>query len=294
MIDLSKIQYRLVVMDEKGKQYNIKDFVENLGWEENDGELAMRSSFTVRNDKTSKGYLSSIIKPGCLIGIFATDGGSLNEEVARGYVEVWNPVLQNSADDLKCTNYDELYKLQQSQDNLYFSAGTGTKSAIQGILDEHQIPQGDYKGPNATHGKLKFNNKYLADVLLELLDDAYKRGEEKCLIRASKGYTHVLPWGSNTTVYVFRADNTKSVSNRLSTEKLVTRVKVVGQADEDGNRSVEATLNGQTKFGIRQKIYTRGSDEDLSAAKSAAQNLIKSFGYIHKLIKGELNLRCKS
>ena len=34
MIDLSKIQYRFVIMDEKGNQYNIKDYVENLVWEQ--------------------------------------------------------------------------------------------------------------------------------------------------------------------------------------------------------------------------------------------------------------------
>ena len=61
MIDLAKIKYRLVVMDENKNQYNIKEYVENLGWEENDGELAVRLSFVAKNDKTSKGYLSKII-----------------------------------------------------------------------------------------------------------------------------------------------------------------------------------------------------------------------------------------
>ena len=111
MIDLSRIRYRVVVMDETGNQYNIKDFVENLGWEENESEISARSSFTVRNDETSKGYVSSIIKPGCLVGIFATDGLSFNEEVARGYVETWNLTEKSGGNDLKCTCYDELYKL---------------------------------------------------------------------------------------------------------------------------------------------------------------------------------------
>lgn len=53
MIDVSKIKYRLTIMTENKKQYNIKDFVENLGWEENDGELAVRISFTAKNEKTS-------------------------------------------------------------------------------------------------------------------------------------------------------------------------------------------------------------------------------------------------
>lgn len=282
MIDLSKIKYRVVVMDESGNQYNIKDFIQNLGWEENENEISVRSSFTARNDNTSKGYLSSIIKPGCLVGIFATDGGSLDEEVARGYVETWNPVEKNSGNNLKCTCYDELYKLQKSQDNRYYPSGTGTKSALQGIFDDWEIPQGDYKGPNASHGKTVCNNKYLSDIMLELLDDAVKRGEEKCMIKAAKGYTSVVPWGSNETVYVFRVDNTQSFSQTISTANLITRVKVVGQADDDGKRSVDATLNGETKYGIRQRIYTRGSDETLSDANSAAQEILNGEGKIEK------------
>lgn len=279
MIDLSKIRYRVVVMDESGKQYNIKDFIHNLGWEENENEISVRSSFSAKNDKTSKGYLSSIIKPGCLVGIFATDG-SIDEEVARGYVETWNPIEKNSGSSLKCINYDELYKLQKSQDNRYYSSGTGTKSAIQGILDDWEIPQSDYKGPNASHGKMVCNNKYLSDIILELLDDAVKKGEEKCIIRASKGRVGIIPRGSNETVYVFRTDNTQSFSHTISTADLITRVKVVGKEDDNENTKVEATLNGETKYGIRQRIYTRGSDESLSDAKSAAQEILDEDGKI--------------
>jgi hypothetical protein len=282
MIDLSKIQYRVVVMDESGKQYNIRDYIHNLGWEENKNEISVRSSFSARNDKTSKGYLSSIIKPGCLIGIFATDGGSLDEEVARGYVETWNPIEKNSGSDLKCTNYDELYKLQKSQDNRYYPSGTGTKSAIQGILDDWEVPQDTYKGPNASHGKTVYNNNYLSDIILEFLDDAAKKGEDQCIIRASKGKTSIIPKGSNSTVYVFRKDNTQTISQTYSTADLITRVKVVGQADDDGKRSVDAVVNGLTKYGIRQRIYTRGSDESTSDAKSAAQEIIDDEGKIEK------------
>lgn len=281
MIDLSKIKYRVVVITQDGAQYNIKNYIENLGWEENENEIAVRCSFTARNDKTSKGRLSSLIKPGCLIGIFATDG-SKDEEVARGYVETWNPIEQSSQTVLKAVCYDELYKLQKSQDNRFYSSGTGTKSIIVGILDDWKVPQGDYKGPNASHGKLVYNNKYLSDIILEVLDDAEKKGEDKCLLRTVKGYTTVLPRGSNKTVYVFRKDNSKQFSESISTADLVTRVKVVGQADDDGKSSVEATLNGLTKYGIRQRIYTRGSDESLSDAKSAAQEILDDEGKVEK------------
>lgn len=62
MIDLTRASYRVAVMAEDGKQYNIKEHIQNLGWEENENEIAVRTSFTAKNDKTDQGYLSSIIK----------------------------------------------------------------------------------------------------------------------------------------------------------------------------------------------------------------------------------------
>lgn len=60
MIDIANVQYRLVIMDEKGKQYNIKDYVDDLGWEQGEKELSTRISFTTRNEKSTQGLLSSI------------------------------------------------------------------------------------------------------------------------------------------------------------------------------------------------------------------------------------------
>ena len=57
------------------------------------------------------------------------------------------------------------------------------------------------------------------------------------------------------------------------------------QADDDGRTSVEATVNGETKYGIRQRIYTRGKDESLADAKSAAQEILDEDGKIKKEIK---------
>ncbi len=283
MIDLSKIEYRVVVIDESGIQYNIKEYIHGLGWEENENEISVRSSFTVRNDKTSKGKLSSLIKPGCLIGIFATDG-SKDDEVARGFVTDWNPQLQNSTDNLKCTNYDVLYSLQKSQDNRFYSSGTGTKSIVTGLFDDFEIPTNGYSGPNITHGKLKYSSSYVSDIILDVLDDAKKKGSGSFILRATKGYADVVERGSNKEIYVFKVDNSKSVSSVISTADLVTRVRVIGQEDDDGKSSVEATLNGLIKYGIRQRIYIRGSDESLDDAKSAAQEIIDENGTVEQEI----------
>lgn len=278
MIYVSGLKYSVEVIGENKIHYSIREYVQNLGWEENENEISSRIKFTAVNDKTDKGYLSRIIKPGCLV-VISVSYGKTTKEVSRGYVEIWNPEEKNSMISLKCTCYDELYKLQQSQDNRYYSTGTGTKSAIQKIFDDWHIPL-IYIGPNVTHGKMVYNNRYLSDIVMELLDDAVKRGGEKCIIRAEKGSAIVMPRGNNKTVYVFEVDNTKSFSQTVSTADLITRVRVVGTADDDGKHSIEATINGKTEYGIRQRIYTRGTDESLADAKTSAREILKKNGKI--------------
>ena len=63
MVDISTLEYKVVAFDEGGNKHDITDLIENFGWEENDHELAVRLSFTARNDIVSKSRLSSIIKP---------------------------------------------------------------------------------------------------------------------------------------------------------------------------------------------------------------------------------------
>ncbi len=283
MLNLAQTTYRLVLITENNKQYNIKNYVTGLKWEENENEIASRISFTVRNDKTSKGRLSTLLKPGCLIGVFARTGKK-EKEVARGYVTDWNPNLRNSANSLKCTCYDLLFHLQKSQDNRYYPAGTGTKSIITGILKDWNIPMKSYHGPDVAHGKLKYNNSYVSDMLLDVLDDAHKKGAGRYFVRMEEGYADIVGKGTNQTIYVFKADVMESVDTRISTTSLVTRVKVVGQADDEGRTSVEASLDGLTKYGIRQRIYTRGTDESFQDAKSAAQELLNEDGVIQREI----------
>lgn len=281
MIDINNVKYKVILVPATGKQLNITDIVESAGWEENKGELAMRITLSLKNELYNGKSISTIAKPGCLVGIFA-DYGNKSEEVARGIIMTWAPATTNSKESLVLTCYDEVYYLQKSQDNIYYTSGTGTKSAIMKIFDNWKIPVDEYHGPNVKHGKLVYKSESLSDVILDILDDAVKKGASKYIIRSIKGKVSILPRGSNKIVYHFNADNTVSVKNTWSTTEMVTRVKVIGQEDDDGKTSVEAVVNGQTQYGIRQKIYTRPKDDSVDAAKTAAKEILEEKGDIKK------------
>lgn len=278
-IDIRKLKYKLILVTTTGKQLDISQAAESIGWEEGDAELAQRIGLTLHNTKYGGSQLSSIAQPGSIVAIIA-DWGTSSEEVARGTIEEWEPGhVGSGSTTFEVLAYDELFNLQQSQDNRYYSAGTGTKAAITGIFNDWGVPIEKYNGPDVAHAKTPFKNEYLSNILIQLLDDAVKKGGAKCIIRASKGKVSVIPKGSNTTIYHFDEDTNATLArDKISTVDLVTRVKVVGKEDSDGRQPVEAVIDGLTQHGIRQRIQNRSEDDSLASAKSAAQEILDTQG----------------
>ena len=281
MIDFSKVKYKVLIIDGQTKR-NITDYVEGLTWEENEKEIASRVTFSIKSDKTPKGYLSDLIKPGMLAIVYSQISDN-QYEVARAYIEKWDLKKTYGGDMLKCTCYDLLYKLQKSQDNRFYPSGTRTKTIITEVFKTWGVPY-EYNGPNAAHGKQIYNNDYLSDIILDILDDAKKRGSDSYIVRATKGKVYVQRKGINAPVYVFDGSNSQTYNSIIDTSDMITRVKVLGQSKDEGKKPIEAVVTGNTKYGVRQKIYTRGSDETLTAAKLAANQILKDEGKIKRSI----------
>ncbi len=278
MIDIAKLTYRAYAVLSDGRQINIAGAMTAGGWNEGEGEISTRTTMTVANAKYEGKPLSSIITTGTIVVITADAGGG-EKEVARGSVAEWGPSRSSGGHSLALTAYDELYNMQQSQDDRYIPAGTGTKSAILAMFTDWGIPVGEYQGPDKAHAKTIFKAQYLSDIILALLDDAEKHGADHYVVRASAGKVSILPVGSNEAIYHFAEDkNVTMTSDKISTASLVTRVKVMGLADADGKAAPEAIVDGLTDFGIRQRIYNRSADDTLETAKASAQAIIDKEG----------------
>ena len=283
MVDIATVKYKISVLDGKA-EYGITDFLEQLSWEESEGEVAMRVSATLRNGRTGRGQMSSLVKPGCTLIVSAKHGGGGYQEVARGTVAEWDIARRNSAGDVRVVCYDRMYSLQKSQDNFYFRFGSGTKARVSRVLKKWGIPMGEYQGPDKKHGKKKYQNRCLSDILPDILDDAAKKGGRRCILRMEKGKAVVVPRGSNEDVYVLKGSNAMAVDSSRSTAELVTRVKILGKPGDDGKDNVAATVDGLTKYGVYQKIYTMAQDEPLKDAKKAAGEILESQGRVGKKV----------
>lgn len=284
MVNVSEIKYYAVIVDSDGKQTDITDYVNNLGWSESKGELSMKSEFTARNDKTEQGYLSEIIKPGTLFMIIVSTGKE-TREVARGKVEVWNPVTENETMELKCTCYDDLYPFQKSQDNYIVKNNMRAYKAISKIFQTWKIPRGFYDGPSIKLKKMVFQQRYIGEIITQILEQAYEFGDEKYLMRAADGVIDILPYFDNIDIYFFNSDNATKIDEKQSTENLVTRVKIMDKA----NKKMKAKVDGLTEFGIRQIISPMQEGQSLKTAKKLAERVIAEKGVIERSIRLSCN-----
>lgn len=101
MINPMKYKYLVAIMTADKKAYDITQFVEDVSWEEGENQLAARISFTAKNDKTSKGRISSLAKPGCYAALLYSYNGGKNAEATRGKIVEWNPSARTSGEKFK-------------------------------------------------------------------------------------------------------------------------------------------------------------------------------------------------
>lgn len=275
-IDLSRISYYVVALLSDGSQINLENIAENIAWEENENELAVRLNLKLRDMEYNGAQLASRIALCTVVYLYA-DWGEGKKEIFRGTVWDWEH-SEIRGDDIALVIYDSLFYTQKSTVSYYFAKGKTTKAIISEVFGDWNITMGEYSGPDLAHQKLLYKNQKISAVLKDTLDDAKKLGGEKAIIRASKGKVDVVKRGNNSDVYCFSADtNLVQTKDKYSMVNLVTRVLVLGKDDSKGRPKVEATLDGATEYGILQAVVNKGSSSS-SEAKAEAQEMLDEKG----------------
>ena len=275
-VDLSTVQYYVSAILADGSTVTLETVAENIAWEENRNELAVRLNLTLRDIPHQGKRLSQALALCTAIYLYA-DWGAGKKEVFRGTVWEWEH-SQIADDQIVLTCYDQLYYLQKSSDNRYYPQGTGTSTIIQDIMNSWGVPLGRYAGPNINHEKILYKNKTIAAMLTETLEDAVEHGGSEAVIRASEGKAEIVSVGSNEEIYGFSADtNLIQSKDRYSMANLITRVVIVGKEDDEGRTKVETTVDGRTEYGILQAIQSIGSGT-VDDAKKAADKTLKDKG----------------
>ncbi len=171
-----------------------------------------------------------------------------------------------------------MIRLQQSKDFYYFSAGMSTPAILEAICGDWGIPL-DYRwSRQITHGKKVFNCEAVSDMIIKLLEEVRQQTGTSYTAIYKDGKLVIADYGTNEDVYLINYPCTISTSDKLSMNNLVTRVKILGKADDDGRSSVEAVIDGNLDFGVLQEVIRRDEDKDIGKAKAEAEQTLKERG----------------
>lgn len=270
--------YTAVAVAPDGTKYDLKKVTTDLIIDEPKNGIADKVNLELRNVKVGSGYLSGTLTDDMRIFVTANDGKK-KEEVFRGYI--WDLPYSSSVEKtISIKAYNNPIYLQQSKDCLYFSKGKYTDAILKTICNKWGIKL-SYSYDKISHPKLPLNNKALSDMIIEILDAVKKQKGMKYVIRSIKDVLTVSKEGTNTEVYKFeRKKSAVSIKSNRSKDKLVTKVVIYGNADDDERREIEATVNGSNlgKYGTLQDIVTMSSGSTLAEAKQEAKEILAEHG----------------
>ena len=237
-------------------KYNLTPVVVSLDFSDQKKQMAQCVTIGLMNVQVDGQWLTSLLKVRQRVFVYADDG-TKNEEVFRGYVWIrpYKSGLTDRIITLKC--YDDLIYFQESEDAVYFSAGKSSKDVLSTLCGNWGVKL-DYKYESITHSKLALRGN-LADIIMaDVLDLVKDRTGKKYVIRSEKGTVKVLQEGTNSQIYSFKlGQNAISTSSECTMNGMVTKVKILGKADDQTDREpVEATVSGNTSgYGITNNRF---------------------------------------
>lgn len=259
-------------------KYNVSSVVTSLSFSDQKKQISKSLTIEMANIKTGGSRLSQLLNVRDRVYVYANDG-ERNEEVYRGFI--WRrpsvDKVTGSTMTLKC--YDNLIYFQESDESAYFSSGKTTKSIVSALCEKWGVKL-QYTYDSITHAKMALRGT-LSDIFTsDILDLVKDRTGVKYVIISDKDVMQVKPVGTNSTVYTIKVNgNAEDIADEVTMDGMVTKVVILGKADDDDRHPVEATVSGKTsQYGTLQKIINRDTNTSLAEAKREANSIIKESG----------------
>ena len=280
MIEIQKINYRVVAVTSDGQQLDLTDITHALGWSEGEKELSARITMKLANVEYGGKLVSELVQPFTPIFIYA--GSDSLEEVIRGTVQKWSIRETSGESYLEIEAEDEVQALRHNQDEFYFTADHSSTAILEKILGKWGVPH-ELQIQDVAHAKKVYRKKYLIDMINDVLKDLKEKGGGVFFVRAKGGVVQIIPRGLNETTYHFDVeDNLTRTHESFDVSKIVTRILVVAKSKDEGHQKIESTVDGKVDLGVRQIIYERGDKETLEEAETAAKKILEEQGDVER------------
>lgn len=277
MIDVSRIRYDLIAITPDGQRIHLPEVLQDLTWEEHAGELAQRLTIEIANQGIIQGTIHHLMPLAGQVYLLA-DWGTGWQEVFRGVVTS-REYRTDPLGHFRRIAHDPLWYLQRSEDDRYYPAGTSARAILEDIAQAWNLPLGRIDGPDVALAKQLFRSMTVADMITTTLDEARKKSGGEYVLRYRAGQIEIVRQGSNSPVYHFGgSDTVQSIQDEENIDNLITRVRILGRAEDDQRAPVEATVDGATEYGILQKLVNSSQYDTPAAAQEAARQIIDERG----------------
>lgn len=281
-MDLAKVEYRIKVKTPNGNIFTLDQaLVDGCNLEENDGEVAARVTFTVKNEKVNNEWLHKHLYVGNYVYVHATAGSGL-QEVFRGRVYDW--ITSAKSRTVEIIAFDMNYRYQVSEVNIYRRKNETGASLTKRLIARWRnrvIKRLD--GPHTKLPVKAYDNKMtVTEIIQDCIKESKEKGDKEYVIRCIEGEIAVVQEGTNTTVYVLsEKDYLEELTDHHSIKNLVTRVRIYRTNDKDDKARLAKTIDGSTQYGVLQRlVYTDG--KSLSEATKEAKQILKEEGKVEK------------
>ncbi|MCL1701630.1 hypothetical protein [Lysinibacillus sp. Bpr_S20] len=275
LFDLTKVEYRLVVLPPSGAAIDITKLIESSHHEELDGELSAKVKVRMKNIKRDDGWIHQHVYLAKRLVLEAKSAGTAFTEIFRGSIHNWKTIPGNHT--IEFTAYDPNFNIMQSKEHFYFKDGISGGSSIKTIAKDMGVPLGQIDGPNAKLTKKMYNGN-VGNTIAQRLEESKEKGDGDFVVRSTKGKLESIKKGSNSVVYEVTDKTADGGYDMHSSENLVTVVKIYGNSSEDKRPAVSATKTGKTEFGKVQEILYKSNFKDSNEANKAANTLLKERG----------------
>lgn len=270
-------EYSAVIVTKSGARYNITSIMTGVETAEEEGQVAQRVTVSFFNAPNGSAYLNEAIDVMDRMYLYANDGNS-PKEVFRGFI--WEIEYSSDLEKiLSATCYDNLIFFQESEESKFFAKGQSTSQVTSSLCADWGVKQ-NYTYDSITHDKLTLQGT-LSDIFLnDLLGEVKRQKGTRFVMRSREDIVDIAPVGQNDTVYTLHQnERVISTNSRVSMSGVITKIKIMGAADDSGASNTAAVVTGKTnEYGTLQKIRQKDSDKSLDAAKKEANTEISENG----------------
>jgi hypothetical protein len=264
MITPGKNPYDVILAE----QYSLRELIEEITIEESLDEVAARCSITLAVTPDLPG-----IVPGMQMAVHGMPfNGSGSVLFLDGIVWTKNP-SRRGREQLSLTIYDRAIYLAKSEDEYLFDAGQTATGIIRTITGDWNIPSDTIAETGVTLAKQVFRSQTLYNMLARTLRETAAKGGNLYRLRMSAENLELVQIGANKTVWMLESGtNLQDVSCQQSLDGVVTQVKVLGNAEEEGRSPVMAVVKRDTeKYGTIQKVVQNAKITNAGEAHKAGQ-----------------------